>query len=181
VYRPALKSADRQVRASVERSDLTGYFLPVRRGRVLARVELHVTVDQLRILLLEPSHEVIARAAFEEQHVASDELSTVIRDRLHRALEQRRLGGDAWDDRIHQHAGTDAGIYELAHGAESLHRMRRARLELTPGIFVHARHTDAHVAVSACGDVLQHIFVPDDHRPFGDDARRIATRAQRFQ
>ena len=51
--------------------------------------------------------------------------------------------GEAGNDRRHQHAGVDACVDQLADRAQPLQRMRGARLEGPPGVFVDGRH--AHV------------------------------------
>ena len=53
------------------------------------------------------------------------------------------------DDRRHEHAGVDAGVDQLAHGAQPLQRMRGARLEGAPRVLVDRRH--AHVDRAARG------------------------------
>ena len=106
----------------------------------------------------------------------------MVGDRLDRSLEQRRLRRDARHDRVHQHAGVDAGVDELAHRAQPLQRMRGARFELRA---TRPRRRDGTLMQTLqsvrARQILQHVLVADDHRSLGDDADRVAVLAQRFE
>jgi len=58
---------------------------------------------------------VVARSAFEEHHVAADEERTVIANGLDRAFEQCWARSDAGHNRIHEPAGADPCIDQLAY------------------------------------------------------------------
>ena len=135
----------------------------------------------MRVLLSEPPHEVVLRAVLQVHHVAANELRAVLRDRLDRALDEGRLRGDAGHDGVHQHPGPDAGVHQRADGAKPLQWMRRAWLERSPHVLVHARHADADRALSAARQVSEDVLVAHDHRSLGDDARRIAEVAERLK
>ena len=73
----------------------------------------------------------------------------MVGDRLDRRFEPRRLRGEAGDDGRHQHAGVDAGVAQLPHGAQPLQRVRGAGLERAPGVLVDRRHAHADRAPAA--------------------------------
>ena len=86
------------------------------------------------------------------------------------------------NDRGHQHAGVDAGVAQLANGAQPLQRMRGAGLERAPGVFVDRRHADAHRAFRHAPQLREQVGVAHDHRSLRDEAdwrarRRPALRA----
>ena len=91
---------------------------------------------------------MIPRAALQVQHVRAEERGAVIGDRLDRGFELRRLRREARDDGRHQHAGVDAGVAQLAHGAQTLQRMRGAGLERAPRVLVDRRHAHADRAAA---------------------------------
>jgi hypothetical protein len=94
----------------------------------------------------------------------------VVRDRFHRPFELLARGRKPRNDRGHQHACVDAGIHELADGAQPLKGVRGARLEDPPGLVVDGRHAHAHPGAGRPGHVHQHIAVADDHRTLRDQA-----------
>ena len=54
------------------------HFLAIGLARVLRRIELPIAIEQLRPFRLQPTHEVIACAAFEVHHIRSDEPRAVV-------------------------------------------------------------------------------------------------------
>ena len=86
---------------------------------------------------------------------------------------------EAGDDRRHQHAGVDAGVDQLAHGAQPLQRVRGARLERS------ARRPRRRSARSCrpCSrrrgvSSSSTSRVAHDHRPLGDQADRRSRACQ---
>ena len=69
-------------------------------------------------------------------HVAADEACAVVGDRLDGAFELAPRGGEARDDRRHQHARVDVRRRQLADRAQPLQRMAPFRLERAPRVLV---------------------------------------------
>ena len=110
--------------------------------------------------------------------VAADEARAVIGDCLDRPFELGARRGEAGDDRVHQHAGVDARVDQLADRAQPLQRVRRARFEPLPRLLVDGRHAHVHRARRDLRQRDEHVAVADDHRALGHEAHRVA-RAQR--
>ena len=120
----------------------------------------------------------VARAVLQVHDVAADEPRAVIGDRLDGAFELGARRREAGDDRLHQHAGVDAGVDQLAHRAQPLQRVRRARARAAatrlrrPSARSCRRCTARRRASSR-----EHVAVAHDHRALGDEPDRRCARA----
>ena len=81
----------------------------------------------------------------------------------------------------HQHAGVDAGVDELADGAQPLQRVRGARFERPPRVLVDGRHAHVDRAAGGARQVAEHVAIADDHRSLRDEADRRSSARQRLE
>jgi ATP-dependent Clp protease ATP-binding subunit ClpA len=155
-------------------------FVAVRLRWVPPRVEALEARKHRREFALDELQEVRSRSVLQVHHVAADEACAVVGDRLDGAFELAPRGGEARDDRRHQHARVDSGVGQLADRAQPLQRMGRSRLERAPRVLVDGGNAHVDGAPGGRSLILQDVGVAHDHRSLGDQTEGRVSLRQRL-
>ena len=115
------------------------------------------------------------------EHAGPEEPGAVGGGGPHHLLQVTRVVGNTGDDRGQRHPGVDAPSDQSLHGLKALAGRGGSRLQLPDKLTVHGGDAEADRAPRPAGKLLQHVHVPDDHGPLGDQAHGAAPGGKRLQ
>ena len=136
-------------------------------------VQALVLGEQLRPVAPEALEEVLARSGLKVEDVRPDAACAGLAGGAHDLGELLGPVGDAGEDRRHPHRRPDPRADELLEGTQALPWRGGSGLGEPPDLDVESRHREGDRDLGAASGVGEHVEVPDDHRPAGDEPERV--------